>query len=148
MKNLFTKFTLICILLCVMVTRAYGTNPDGGLQEPRAGLDCLGIWTYLQISERNRQVDGTFLVTMPVPPEGLHPFYNAQGPGMPQYANFVGNTVDLVFNSDALDEIREYSISGAEPVLEIPVKKWVNNFLYNTDGVGMVCYYYVVLHAN
>ena len=148
MKRFFCKIVLSIVLLCTVVVRIYGINPDEGLQNPRAGLDCLGILTYLQISESNRQSDGTYVVTMPVPPEGLHSYYTPYGPGMPQYRNFLGNTVDLVFNMNVLEEIREYSVSGAEPVLEMPVNKWVNGFLYNTNGVGMVCYYYVVLHAN
>ena len=53
-----------------------------------------------------------------------------------------------IFGGVVLEEIREYSVSGAEPVFEMPVNKWVDGFLYNTNGVGMVCYYYVVLHVN
>ena len=148
MKKLFCKIVLVIVLLCTVVVRIYGINPDEGLQNPRAGLDCLGIWTYLQISESNRQSDGTYLVTMPVPPEGISDRYYPRGPGGPRFTNFLGNTVDVVFRSDVLEEIREYSVSGAEPVFEMPVNKWVDGFLYNTNGVGMVCYYYVVLHVN
>ena len=148
MNKFFCKFTLFIVLLCSVVVRTYVINTEEDPLNPRAGLDCLGIWTYLQISESNRQSDGTYVVTMPVPPEGLHSYYMPYGPGMPRYRNFLGNTVELVFNMNALEEIREHSVSGAEPVLELPVNKWVDGFVYNTNGIGMVCYYYVVLHAN
>lgn len=150
MKTLFSKLALIAMLVSIMVICTYGTNPDGGIQEPRAGVDCLGIWTYVQLSESNRQSDGTYLVTIPIPPEGLSNMYNPRGPGGPRFANFTGNTVDIVFRSDVLEEIREYSISGAEPVIDVPVNLWIDPLhgTYNTYGSGMVCYYYVVLHTN
>ena len=151
MNKSFCKFTLFIVLLCSVVVRTYGINPEGGLQISRAhGVDCLGVWTYLQISENNRQSDGTYLVTIPVPPEGINDRYNPRGPGGPRFTNFLGNTVDIVFRSDVLEEIREYSISGAEPTIDVPVNLWIDPLYgtYNTSGSGMVCYYYIVLHAN
>lgn len=114
-----------------------------------SGYDYLGIWCYVTISEANRQSDGTYRCTIAIPPEGIPAFGNPIGPGSPHFENHLGSTIDIVFSSDLADELR-FATDDNPATVEIPVNKWVLNYVYYTVETpgAMRCFYSIVLQSS
>lgn len=148
MKNL-SKSVLLFFVIVLNSLSSFSQTLDEINKRDLSGCDYLGIWCYVTISESNRQSDGTYRCTISIPPEGIPAFGNPIGPGSPHFVNNLGNTIDLVFNSDLADELR-FATDDNPATVEIPVNKWVRDcFYYTVETLGAVrCFYSVVLHSS
>lgn len=56
---------------------------------------CLGEWYDLNISLSDPVVNGHFVCTIPVPPEGINSNSGIMGIGTPYFFNQLGSTIDV-----------------------------------------------------
>lgn len=146
MKKFITLFIIfVSVAMYAKVTKTISDTD----QSPLAGPECLGIYKYITVSEANRRSDGCYVVTIETPPEGLDFYYSPRGPGMPRYENFLGNTVDLVFNRDLMDDLLGFTDDNPATI-DIMVKKWYYQGIYHsTEIIGSTqCWYYIVVHTS
>lgn len=131
MKNLFFKtFILLSFLfVCNTISAQY----NGG------GSDVLGVWCYGDIYIKKTGSSGEVKCTIPIPPEGI---VDIDGPGAPYLTNYLGSTVDIVFNAPAHFKAELDFIDG-----DIGYELYVN---LTTSGLGegVGCYYYVIIHVH
>lgn len=142
MKKLFFVFA---ILLSFLNVRAQNEQRPERFPEGQ----CLGHWSDLTIMQSNISGNRVYC-TIPVPPEGISIDMSPMGPGSPHFYNYLGSTVQIVFNYAILMADLETYAHGDEALVEIPVQKWLtSDGRYTTNrseaNINSTCYYYSVI---
>ena len=108
--------------------------------------DCLGTHCYITVYiNRDPVVEGGYLkYTINVPAEGV---VDVQGPAGSFLFNNLGNTIDFYVRKSHLDLAADGV--NCEVPFELLVNKWVTPLgIYNTNGNGIQCYYWIKLIVN
>lgn len=106
---------------------------------------CLGVWYDLNISLSDPTVNGYFVCTIPVPPEGIDFNSGIIGIGAPYFFNHLGSTVDVYIKK--IDLIPDMVNETETFILDFETLKEISAFEPGGSSGKVRCHYHLRLNV-